>query len=719
MRRMVPPGGGLARPGPPARAAPGPLPPAHPACRALPCRCEAHASGNRRFERRSPACAGSGPKAGDLRPCALAPERRAGGPRGALAGPPRPPRHCPIGNRAGLPSAGPDVRGRLAPAPPGAEPALRAGASGRNIRAKMMEGGREAARAGLVRVRRGRWPRLTRAWRARDSLGRAAHGLRRACVTSNFTFLTGGSHPQEYALRAIELGLPAFAIADRNSVAGLVRAHQELREAARGGGAVPRLLPAARLCLAEGGPELTAVPRDRAGWGRLCRAAVAGGAPGGEGGVSAACRGFRRPRGDAAPACTFPPGGRSWPGCRGRGSRPAPSRGASGGEPALRRPGPGAARPGGAARGRARAAAGRLGGADHAPWLPPPAGGRADLHPRGAADRQPSAGRRRPTPSGGSGPRPRCCGSLRRATRRRCTCRRVARSAGSRSTSCATSIPREIWDGEDPQARLERLTGRGLAWRYPHGVPRRPRRRRATTGAIGRLNYAPYFLTVSDVVDFAPLPGHPLPGARLGGELGGLLRARGHLGPAEVGTMVFERFVSEARDEPPDIDVDFEHERREEVIQYIYRRFGRHRAGNCATVIHYRGKRAVREVGAAMGLSRDTVAALSSRSRAGPRGTPEAEASAQLGLDPGDRRLALTMSAWSRRSSASRGTSPSTWAGSSSPRGGSTSWCRWRTRRWRTARSSAGTRTTSTPWGSSRSTCWRSACSPASTRGST
>jgi error-prone DNA polymerase len=65
----------------------------------------------------------------------------------------------------------------------------------------------------------------------------------------------------------------------------------------------------------------------------------------------------------------------------------------------------------------------------------------------------------------------------------------------------------------------------------------------------------------------------------------------------EIGTMVFERFVSEARDEPPDIDVDFEHERREEVIQHIYERYGRHRAGLCATVIHYRGKRAIREVG--------------------------------------------------------------------------------------------------------------------------
>src|SRR5512134_2250239 len=89
-------------------------------------------------------------------------------------------------------------------------------------------------------------------------------------ITSNFTFLTGGSHPQEYALRAIELGMPAFAIADRNSVAGLVRAHHELREAARGGAAVPSLLPAARLCLVQG-PEITAIARSRAGWARLCR----------------------------------------------------------------------------------------------------------------------------------------------------------------------------------------------------------------------------------------------------------------------------------------------------------------------------------------------------------------------------------------------------------------------------------------------------------------
>ena len=126
------------------------------------------------------------------------------------------------------------------------------------------------------------------------------------CITSNFTFLTGGSHPQEYALRAIELGLPAFAIADRNSVAGLVRAHQELREAARGGRAVPRLIP--------GGPALPG--RGRAGADRAAArprrlgaalpGAVAGGAAGGEGGVPAACGGSGRPRRDAPPPAPSP-----------------------------------------------------------------------------------------------------------------------------------------------------------------------------------------------------------------------------------------------------------------------------------------------------------------------------------------------------------------------------------------------------------------------------
>ncbi|MEY4779014.1 MAG: hypothetical protein RLZZ607_327, partial [Pseudomonadota bacterium] len=112
----------------------------------------------------------------------------------------------------------------------------------------------------------------------------------------------------------------------------------------------------------------------------------------------------------------------------------------------------------------------------------------------------------------------------------------------------------------------------------------------------------------------------------------------------EIGTMVFERFVSEARNEPPDIDVDFEHERREEVIQHIYARYGRHRAGLCATVIHYRGKRAVREVGRAMGLSEDTLSAMSSQIWGfGASKTMNTQRLIEIGLDPTDRRLQLTL----------------------------------------------------------------------------
>src|SRR6056297_1365249 len=108
--------------------------------------------------------------------------------------------------------------------------------------------------------------------------------------------------------------------------------------------------------------------------------------------------------------------------------------------------------------------------------------------------------------------------------------------------------------------------------------------------------------------------------------------------------MVFERFVSEARDEPPDIDVDFEHERREQVIQHIYDRYGRHRAGLCATVIHYRGKRAIREVGGAMGLSQDTIGALSSQLWGffSTNGL-EDQRMREIGPDPADRRLRQTL----------------------------------------------------------------------------
>jgi DNA-directed DNA polymerase III PolC len=223
--------------------------------------------------------------------------------------------------------------------------------------------------------------------------------------------------------------------------------------------------------------------------------------------------------------------------------------------------------------------------------------------------------------------------------------------AGEIAEACAFALdtlkyeyPREIWHGEEPQARLARLTDAGLAWRYPGGVPEGVRAQAAhELDLIGRLAYAPYFLTVHDVVDFARSEGILCQG-RGSAANSVVCYALGITSVSpEVGTMVFERFVSEARDEPPDIDVDFEHERREEVIQYIYRRYGRERAGLCATVIHYRGKRAVREVGKAMGLSQDTVAALASQIWGWGNSSVARERIVELGLDPDDRRLALTM----------------------------------------------------------------------------
>ena len=161
---------------------------------------------------------------------------------------------------------------------------------------------------------------------------------------------------------------------------------------------------------------------------------------------------------------------------------------------------------------------------------------------------------------------------------------------------------------------------------------------------IEKLKYEPYFLTVNDIVSFARSRGI-------------LCQGRGSAANSvvcyclgitsvspEIGTMVFERFVSEARNEPPDIDVDFEHERREEVIQHIYERYGRHRAGLCATVVHYRGKRAIREVGRAMGLSEDTIGALSSQLWGSfPRKGLSVNQMTEIGLDINDPHLQKTM----------------------------------------------------------------------------
>jgi len=196
-------------------------------------------------------------------------------------------------------------------------------------------------------------------------------------------------------------------------------------------------------------------------------------------------------------------------------------------------------------------------------------------------------------------------------------------------------------EGKTPQSHLEDLTWSGAAWRFPDGVPEDVHGLiEKELALIAELNYAPYFLTVHDIVHYAR-------------SLGILCQGRGSaansvvcyclaitsVNPTEI-DLLFERFVSPERQEPPDIDVDFEHERREEVIQYIYARYGRDRAGLAATVISYRGRSAVREVGKALGLSEDTVSALATTIWGLSNTALPEKYVREAGLDPADPLLA-------------------------------------------------------------------------------
>jgi len=177
--------------------------------------------------------------------------------------------------------------------------------------------------------------------------------------------------------------------------------------------------------------------------------------------------------------------------------------------------------------------------------------------------------------------------------------------------------PHEIVpEGRSAQEELERLTWEGAARRYPGGVPEHVRTTIGREFALIRSKkIARYFLTIHDIVRFAREKASPpiLCQGRGSAANSAVCFCLGvtAVDPAEH-DVLFERFLSEEREEPPDIDVDFEHERREEVIQYMYDKYGRDRAGLCATVIHYRPRSAIREVGRAMGLSADVTSKLAS-----------------------------------------------------------------------------------------------------------
>ncbi len=427
-------------------------------------------------------------------------------------------------------------------------------------------------------------------------------------ATSNFSFLRGASHPEELAATARTLGLAALAITDRNSLAGIVRAHVAAKEVGL------RFIVGARLDLNDG-TGLLAWPGDRAAYGRLTRLLTLGQRRAEKGGCILRPDDVAEFQEGLILALISPDG---WP------DDDFAQRLAL-----LRRRFEGAfyltARRRFSRGDRARL--NRLAGLAHRHGTPLIATNDVLYHhpARKALQDVVTSIREKCTLGQASfrltanaerhlkapGEMLRLFAGHEDAVERTLE---VAEACRFSLDELRYEYPEEpLPAGRDADTHLAHLAWEGAAARYPQGIPDKVRSTIARELAlIRKLGYARYFLTVHDIVCFARSQDEPI-----------LCQGRGSaansavcymigitaVDPAEI-DLLFERFVSEERKEPPDIDVDFEHERREEVIQYIYRRYGRERAGLAATVITYRGRSAVREVGKVMGLSEDTTSAL-------------------------------------------------------------------------------------------------------------
>ena len=499
------------------------------------------------------------------------------------------------------------------------------------------------------------------------------------CTTSNFTFLTGASHPEELVTRAATLGLEAIAITDRNTLAGVVRAYSALKELKReadeaikirsqqrldpssrqdrgAGGAItrptfdklPKLIVGTRLVLDESPVEWLALPTDRTAYARLSRLLTVGKRRA----VKGECRLLQSDLlewGEGMILIALP---QSDPLARGAGATLQHIQ-------TFARRFPGKTFIGAAPRydGRDQKRLDIYANLAHRAAVPMVAVGDILMH---HANRRQLADvltclregikidqiGNRALPNGERRLKP-ATDMARMFRNHPAAIKRTLEIAG-RCTFCLSELsyeyPDEITDGEEPDDRLIRLTEEGLKYRFPQGVPDAMRAKADKELAlIAKMGFSAYFLTVHDIVQFAR--GQDILCQGRGSAANSLICYV--LGITEVGpetiAMVFERFISEARGEPPDIDVDFEHERREEVIQHIYTKYGRHRAGICATVIHFRSRAAIREVGKVMGLSQDIVAALSGQIWGWSNKPIEKDRIRELGLNPDDPRLFQTI----------------------------------------------------------------------------
>jgi error-prone DNA polymerase len=482
-------------------------------------------------------------------------------------------------------------------------------------------------------------------------------------TTTNFSFLRGASHPEQMVARAAELGLAGIGIADRNSLAGVVRAHTFARDNVEAM-ATTRVVPGARLVFIDGNPDVLVYPKDRAAYGRLCRILTEGNSRAPKGDCWLILKDLLD-RSDGLQIVALPPS----PEGDGK-SAPLPQKDKE--KLGYKEMDEGSALP------RLREAFGkRL-------WIGASLAYGEDM--RGGLARRVALARSVGAPLIATNdvlmhiPERRTLADVITCIREKTTLeaagrlmqanaerhlkapREMARLFAEAPEAVAESTrfldglafsldelrhcyPEELREGHaTPQEALEAFAWEGAETRYPDGVPERTREAlKYELALIASLDYAPYFLTVHDIVRFARSGGILCQGrgSAANSAVCYCLRIT-EVNPANF-DLLFERFISPERNEPPDIDVDFEHERREDVIQYIYKRYGRERAGLAAAVITYRTRSAIRETAKVFSLSDDVIAALNGTAW-GQETTPIDEDRVRaIGLNPADPTLKLAL----------------------------------------------------------------------------
>jgi len=513
-----------------------------------------------------------------------------------------------------------------------------------------------------------------------------AHGWHELDAMSNFSFLEGASHPEEMVSRAVALGYSSLGIADRCTAAGVVRAHVAasreglaLRIGVRLDLHIGDAHHADVSCPDVASPqslEVIVYPCDAAGWGRLCMLVT-------DGRMRTECSAACPPKA-GAPACAgsgVPHAAHAEaPAARlGRGEWFLPVHAlcaSAAGLVAIVVPPPGAMvmhhRVHEALAGLREAFGGarismamrRVGEPEeplrcrlvrtlaHACGIPVVAVGGACFHEHSRKrlhDVLVAIRQRCTVDAAGFGLLPNARRHLAPVDHLRARFadmpEAVVRAAEVSEMAAGFSLsqlryryPSEVVPGgQSAPQRLRALVAEGARERWPEGTPGHVQRTiDHELAIIADLAYEPYFLTVHDIVRFARGRGILCQG-RGAAANSAVCYCLGitAVDPARIDTL-FERFVSRERDEPPDIDVDFEHERREEVIQYIYARYGRRRAAICAEVVCWRGRLALREAAGALGIPRELAARIASTVSWWHGGAPDAQAVREIGLDPAD-----------------------------------------------------------------------------------